>query len=76
MHHAPKTNQVLEEEKLAENAARLGPIFRRELENIGSPLVKSVRGRGLLNGERARPAAPPVLCGLYAALSLLLSVSV
>jgi hypothetical protein len=35
--------QVLVDEKLAENAARLGPIFRRELEGIGSPLIQQVR---------------------------------
>eukprot|EP00887_Chlorella_sp_A99_P001088 scaffold14.g1088.t1 len=40
---------VLIDEKLGENAARLGPIFRAELEAIGSPLIKTVRGRGLLN---------------------------
>jgi ornithine--oxo-acid transaminase len=35
--------QVLIDEKMAENAARLGPIFRRELEGIGSPLIKQVQ---------------------------------
>jgi acetylornithine/succinyldiaminopimelate/putrescine aminotransferase len=36
--------QVLFEEQLAENAARLGPIFRQELMNIGSPLIQGVSG--------------------------------
>ena len=36
--------QVLVDEKLAENAARLGPIFRQELLNIGSPLIHGVGG--------------------------------
>ena len=31
------------DEKLAENAARLGPVVRKELEGIGSPLIKTVR---------------------------------
>ena len=43
MHIVPFPLQVLVEEKLAENAARLGPIFRQELQNIGSPLIQTVR---------------------------------
>ncbi|KAI3426946.1 hypothetical protein D9Q98_006890 [Chlorella vulgaris] len=49
--------KVLVEEKCAENAARLGPIFRKELEGIGSPLIQSVRGRGLLNAIVVDPEA-------------------
>ncbi|KAL4537992.1 hypothetical protein Ndes2526B_g04158 [Nannochloris sp. 'desiccata'] len=41
--------EVLVEEKLGENAAKLGPKFRAALEKIDSPLLQSVRGRGLLN---------------------------
>lgn len=41
--------QVLEEEKLAENADRLGYIFRRELQTISKDRVSIVRGKGLLN---------------------------
>ena len=41
--------QVLVDEKLAENAATLGPKFRDALQKIDSPLLKAVRGRGLLN---------------------------
>ncbi|KAG6811506.1 ornithine aminotransferase [Tricholoma furcatifolium] len=41
--------QVLEDEKLAERAMWLGEVFRREVENLNSPLVQTVRGRGLLN---------------------------
>ncbi len=42
---------VVKEEKLAENAAYLGEIFRRGMEKLiaKSPLVKLVRGKGLLN---------------------------
>lgn len=40
---------VLIDEKLVERAQRLGEIFRSEVEAIGSPLIKLVRGRGLLN---------------------------
>ncbi|MEK0439890.1 MAG: hypothetical protein RLZZ504_806 [Bacteroidota bacterium] len=41
--------QVLVEEKLPENAERLGAVFRDRLVNIQSPLISAVRGKGLLN---------------------------
>jgi ornithine--oxo-acid transaminase len=43
--------EVVKEEDLAENADRLGEIFRAELSQFVSEneLVKSVRGKGLLN---------------------------
>merc|ERR1712071_336862 len=41
--------QVLEEEKLAENAQRLGELLRGELRQLPSQVVKLVRGKGLLN---------------------------
>jgi len=40
---------VLEEEKLAENAQRLGEVLRGELRQLPSEVVKLVRGKGLLN---------------------------
>jgi ornithine--oxo-acid transaminase len=40
---------VLVEEKLADNAYRLGNILREELRSINSPFIKEVRGKGLLN---------------------------
>ncbi|MEQ8909438.1 MAG: ornithine--oxo-acid transaminase [Vicingaceae bacterium] len=43
--------EVVEEEKLAERAQRLGNIFRSEIQKLveESDLVNKVRGRGLLN---------------------------
>ncbi|KAG6329832.1 hypothetical protein ID866_9258 [Astraeus odoratus] len=41
--------RVLVDEKLSERAEHLGQIFRREVRALGSPLVKEVRGKGLLN---------------------------
>ena len=43
--------EVVEEESLAENAERLGILFRNELDRYiqTTDLVKSVRGKGLLN---------------------------
>jgi len=42
--------KVIIEEKLAQNAARLGEYFQEQLAEIPSPYVKEVRGRGLLIG--------------------------
>ncbi|KAM9463077.1 ornithine aminotransferase, mitochondrial isoform 1-T2 [Clarias gariepinus] len=41
--------QVLEEEKLAENAAKMGKILRAELDKLPKEVVALVRGKGLLN---------------------------
>ena len=41
--------QVLKDEKMAENAFRLGEIFREELKRINSPYILKIRGKGLLN---------------------------
>lgn len=43
--------EVVRDEKLAENADRLGHIFRKQMERIiaETDLVQMVRGRGLLN---------------------------
>lgn len=46
---------VLTEENLAENAARLGELFRSELQKIESDMVELVRGRGLLNAIVIKP---------------------
>jgi len=40
---------VLADERLEENAEKLGVIFRKELNSIQCPKVKIVRGKGLLN---------------------------
>jgi ornithine--oxo-acid transaminase len=41
--------EVVKEEKLAENAERLGKIFRSEFSAIKSDMIELVRGKGLLN---------------------------
>lgn len=41
--------EVVIEEKLAENAFVMGQLFRESLEKIDSPLIDTVRGKGLLN---------------------------
>ncbi len=41
--------QVLLDENMAERSEKLGVYFREALKNIGSPLIQTVRGKGLLN---------------------------
>ncbi|XP_061613237.1 ornithine aminotransferase, mitochondrial isoform X2 [Phyllopteryx taeniolatus] len=41
--------QVMEEEKLVENAERMGQLLRSELSKLPSDIVTTVRGKGLLN---------------------------
>lgn len=41
--------EVLKEEKLAENAAQQGEYFRSKLAGLNHPLIKTIRGKGLLN---------------------------
>ncbi|TAM99563.1 MAG: ornithine--oxo-acid transaminase [Chitinophagaceae bacterium] len=41
--------QVLQEEKMAENAAKMGDYFREKLAELHSPNIEMIRGKGLLN---------------------------
>ena len=41
--------KVLRDEKMAENAEAMGILLRDELAKLNSPLIKAIRGRGLLN---------------------------
>ena len=57
--------QVLLDENMAENAEKLGAIFRAELEKLQSPFVKVIRGKGLLNAvviDHEDPEAAWELC--------------
>ena len=47
--------EVIKEEKLADNAGRLGKIFRRELANFENDMITLVRGKGLLNAIVIKP---------------------
>ena len=47
--------EVVIDEKLAENAFRLGEIFRREMRAIDSDMLTLVRGKGLLNAIVIKP---------------------
>ena len=46
---ATEALQILKDEKLDENAQRLGEIFRSELRSLPHSWIKDVRGKGLLN---------------------------
>jgi ornithine--oxo-acid transaminase len=57
--------EVLKDERLADNARELGELFRKELRALGSPYIRQVRGKGLLNAvviEHPRPDAAWELC--------------
>lgn len=47
--------EVIKNEKLAENAAKLGVIFREELQSVKSDMIELVRGKGLLNAVVVKP---------------------
>jgi ornithine--oxo-acid transaminase len=47
--------EVVKDEKLAENAVKLGEIFRTELRKIKSDMIELVRGKGLLNAVIIKP---------------------
>ncbi|KAK4465735.1 pyridoxal phosphate-dependent transferase [Cladorrhinum samala] len=44
-----KALELVEEEGLVEKADKLGEVFREGVRSFNSPLVQTVRGRGLLN---------------------------
>jgi ornithine--oxo-acid transaminase len=50
--------EVLRTENLAENAERLGRIFRRSISELSSPHIETVRGKGLLNAIVIRHEDP------------------
>ena len=57
--------QVLKDENMAQNADVMGKLLRRELENIQSPVVKNIRGKGLLNAvviDHPKSDAAWILC--------------
>jgi ornithine--oxo-acid transaminase len=47
--------QVIKDENLAENAGKLGNLFRSEIAKINSKMIELVRGKGLLNAIVIKP---------------------
>lgn len=47
--------EVIRDENLAENSAAMGKIFRNRLMQIQSPIIETIRGRGLFNAMVIKP---------------------
>jgi len=47
--------EVVKNEKLAENAEKMGQLFRSEIMKIDSDMIELVRGKGLLNAIIIKP---------------------
>ena len=47
--------KVVKEEKLVQNAEKMGKIFREEIKKLENPFIVEVRGRGLLNAIVTKP---------------------
>ena len=65
---AKKSLEVLVEEKMAENANAMGVIFREALNSLNSPLISTVRGKGLMNAiviKHENPNAAWMLCETF-----------
>ena len=56
---ASATLDVLENEHLVERADELGAYFRAQLAAIDSPLIREVRGQGLIIGVELKTRAMP-----------------
>jgi ornithine--oxo-acid transaminase len=60
--------QVLQEEKMAENAEDQGNYFRQKLAELDSPFIATIRGKGLLNAIVIRHDHPGAAWDLCLAL--------
>ena len=56
--------KVIHEEQLVQRSAQLGDYLLRGLTAIDSPLIRAIRGRGLMVGIDLRIKAAPVVRGL------------
>ena len=57
--------QVLKDEQMAANALAMGELFRTKMKKLELPLIKTIRGRGLLNAiviDHRDPEAAWNLC--------------
>lgn len=57
--------QVLKDEKMTENSAAMGELLRKGLQELKSPFIQLVRGKGLLNAiviQHENPEAAWDLC--------------
>ena len=71
---ARKALQVLIEEKMIENSSRMGEYFLAALKKISSPIIKEVRGKGLMIAvelKRESPMTARQLCERLAEIGIL-----
>ena len=71
---AMESLKVLVEEKMAENAIDMGMLFRTGLQKIQSPLIREIRGKGLMNAieiNHPDPDAAWKICEQFMANGLL-----
>jgi ornithine--oxo-acid transaminase len=71
---AMESLKVLVEEKMAENAIAMGKLFRDGLEQIYSPWIREIRGKGLMNAieiNHPDPNAAWKICEQFMAHGLL-----
>ena len=60
------TLDVIEDEGLVERSAELGAYFKERLEEINSPLIREVRGVGLMIGVEMKERVTPILQAMQA----------
>lgn len=62
---ATESLRVLTEEGMIDNAAKMGALFRNKLQDLQSPFIETIRGKGLLNAvviKHQHPDAAWELC--------------
>jgi ornithine--oxo-acid transaminase len=70
--------EIVEEENMVANALKLGEIFRKGLEELNTPIIKTIRGKELLNAivideSKAGGRSAWDLCLLFKEKGLLVS---
>ena len=60
--------QIIKDEKLEENASKMGELFRSEMSKFESPFIAEVRGKGLLNAITIKPNNGKEACDVCLAM--------
>ncbi len=58
---ARETLKIIHDENLVENAANMGHLLQQKLSEIPSPLIREVRGMGLLVGIQLKQKVAPFI---------------
>lgn len=72
--------EIIRDENMVERAEHLGQVFRQGLETIKSPIIQTIRGKGLLNAivideSKTNGHSAWDLCMLMKSKGLLVSIS-